>query len=145
MRFNRILRIIEFIVLFIPVTLLYFLALLLFIPVSLRDGDIPVITLGLILAAPCLISCYRFFVPVMLHDIGKLKSISIRWYIWIWIGCVLSLAALVSVIIEPLSAMKDDDFQHVIRMWAVGSVLIIPIAHIFIENKLSNTPNTYEP
>lgn len=137
MRLNRVIRFTEFIVIFIPVTLLYLFALILFIPVSISDGDIPGITLGLVLAAPCLLACYRFFIPAMLHGTQAVKKISVSWKIWIWLGCILSVAALVSVMFNLSSTIRDDDFEHAIRMWSVGRILIIPLAHIFIEAKLT--------
>lgn len=136
MNINKAIRILEFIVIFIPVTILYLFALAVFIPLMLRDGDIPSISLGLLLAAPCLFSCYRIFTPVMLRGIGALNIENNKRYIWLWLGCVLSLGALLMVAFEPYIQLNDDDLQHIIRMWAVGSLLNIPLVHIFVEYKL---------
>ena len=132
MSLNRIFLVIQFVVLLLPLSIVYLIAVAILTTIQLQDGDILPPLLGILLLAPFLVAAFRVMVCAI-KGIESLKSLSSVWWL-------ISSVAIAASILSSLVFVFGDFGQlgevagTLVATLTFSSVLIIPFTHcVFIK------------
>ena len=127
MSFNRFFLVLQFVVLLVPMGILYLAAISVFTAVQLEDGGILPILVSVLLLAPFLVAAFRVMISAI-KGTESLKGLGSAW--WVVSGMAIG-ASVVSILVFLLDGF--DQLGEVVgtltaTMFA-SSVLIIPFIH----------------
>ncbi len=127
MSFNRFFLVLQFVVLLLPLGIVYLIALAIFTAIQLRDGDILPILLGILLLAPFLVAAFRIMLCAI-KGIESLKSLGSGWWL---ISSVAIGASVISILVFVLGDFSQlgEVTGTLIATLSFSSVLVIPFIH----------------
>ena len=132
MSLNRIFLVIQFVVLLLPLSIVYLIAVAILTTIQLQDGGILPTLLGILLLAPFLVAAFRVMVSAI-KGIKSLKSLSSGWWL---ISSVAIAASIISILVFVLGdfGQLGEVTGTLIATLTFSSVLIIPFIHcVFIK------------
>ena len=130
MNFNRIFLVLQFVVLLLPLGIVYLIALAVLSAVQLQDGEILPTLISVLLLAPFLVAAFRI-VGCAIKGVESLKNLASGW--WLISGVAIG-ASVISLLVFLLG-----DFGQLgaitgtlIATFSFSSVLVIPFVHCVI-------------
>ena len=130
MSFNRFFLVLQFVVLLLPLGIVYLLALAIFTTIQLQEGDFLPTLLGTLLLAPFLVAAFRIVLSAI-RGIDSLKSLGKGWWL---ISSVAIGASIISILVFALGDFSQlgEVTGTLIATLSISSVLVIPFIHCVI-------------
>ena len=127
MTFNRVFLVLQFVVLLLPLSIVYLIAMAIFTVVQVQEGGILPILLSTLLLAPFLVAAFRIMFSAI-KGIESLKNIASGW--WLVSGVAIG-ASVISVLIFTLGDFSQlgEITGTLIATLSASSVLVIPFIH----------------
>ena len=127
MSFNRFFLVLQFVVLLLPLGIVYLIALAIFTVIQLQDGDILPTLLGILLLAPFLVAAFRIMLSAI-KGIESLKNLGSGWWL---ISSVAIGSSLISVLVFVLGDFSQfgEVAGTLIATLSFSSVLVVPFIH----------------
>ncbi len=127
MSFNRFFLVLQFVVLLLPLGIVYLTALAIFTAIQLQSGDILPTLLGILLLAPFLVAAFRIMLCAI-KGIKSLKSLGSGW----WLTSSIAIgASIISILVSALGDFSQlgEVTGTLIVTLSFSSVLFIPFIH----------------
>ena len=127
MSFNRFFLVLQFVVLLLPLGIVYLTALAIFTTIQLQDGDILPTLLGILLLAPFLVAAFRIMLCAI-KSVKSLKSLGSGW----WLTSSIAIgASTISILVFALGDFSQlgEVTGTLIATLSFSSVLVIPFIH----------------
>ncbi len=130
MNFHRFFLVLQFVVMLLPLGIVYLLALAIFTTIQLQDGGLLPILLAVLLLAPFLVAAFRIMFSAI-RSIESLKRLGSLWWI---ISSVAVGASVISFLIFVLGDFSQlgEVAGTLIATLAFSSFLIIPFSHCVV-------------
>ncbi len=127
MSFNRVFLVLQFVVLLLPLGIMYLTALAVLTAVQLQVGDILPTLLGALLLAPFLVAAFRIMICAI-KGIESLRSLGSGWWL---ISSVAIGASIISILVFVLGDFSQlgEVAGTLIATLSFSSLLVIPFTH----------------
>ena len=105
MTFNRVFLVLQFVVLLLPLSIVYLIAMAIFTVIQVQEGGILPILLSTLLLAPFLVAAFRIMFSAI-KGIESLKNIASGWWL---VSSVAIGASVISVLIFTLVISANSE------------------------------------
>ncbi len=131
---NRIFLILQFVVLLLPLGIVYLIALVVFTAIQIQEGGILTMLVTVLLLTPFIVAAFR----IMFSAIRGVESIKRLGSVWWLISGVAVGASVISILIFMLGDFSQlgEITGTLIATLSASSVLVIPFVHcVFLKFK----------